>query len=204
MALIDLSKKEVHCKVVYYGPGRCGKTTNLIYIYNAMSDAAKGKMLTIETKGDRTLFFDLLPLNLGKIGGFDIRIQLYTVPGQTIYASTRKLVLKGVDGVVFVADSLKVRKAKNIESLQDLANNLKEHGKSMDEIPMVIQYNKRDLVSSPIPTLSIEEMNKDLNPQYIWPDFEASAVKGAGVFETLREISKLTVKYVAKKHLLIK
>ena len=204
MALIDLSKKEVHCKVVYYGPGRCGKTTNLIYIYNAMSDATKGKMLTIETKGDRTLFFDLLPLNLGKIGGFDIRIQLYTVPGQTIYASTRKLVLKGVDGVVFVADSLKVRKAKNIESLQDLANNLKEHGKSLDEIPMVIQYNKRDLVSSPIPTLSIEEMKKDLNPQNKWPDFEASAVKGAGVFETLREISKLTVKYVAKKHLLIK
>jgi len=203
MALIDLSKKEVHCKVVYYGPGRCGKTTNLIYIYNAMSDATKGKMLTIETKGDRTLFFDLLPLNLGKIGGFDIRIQLYTVPGQTIYASTRKLVLKGVDGVVFVADSLKVRKAKNIESLQDLANNLKEHGKSLDEIPMVIQYNKRDLVASPIPTLSIEELKNDLNPHNKWPDFEASAVKGTGVFETLREISKLTVKYVAKKHLLI-
>lgn len=204
MALIDLSKKEVHCKIVYYGPGRCGKTTNLIYIYNAMSDATKGKMLTIETKGDRTLFFDLLPLNLGKIGGFDIRIQLYTVPGQTIYASTRKLVLKGVDGVVFVADSLKVRKAKNIESLQDLSNNLKEHGKSIDEIPMVIQYNKRDLVSSPIPTLSIEELKKDLNPNNKWRDFEASAVKGIGVFETLREISKLTVKYVAQKHLLIK
>ena len=112
MALIDLSKKEVHCKVVYYGPGRCGKTTNLLYIHQAMDDKDRGKMLTIDTKGDRTLFFDLLPLNLGKISGFDIRIQLYTVPGQVMYEATRSLVLKGVDGLVYVADPLKVRQER--------------------------------------------------------------------------------------------
>lgn len=201
MALIDLSKKEVHCKIVYYGPGRCGKTTNLLYIYNTMSDKARGKMLTIETKGDRTLFFDLLPISLGKVNGFDIRIQLYTVPGQSIYAATRKLVLKGVDGVVFVADSLKVRKAKNVESLSDLDSNLQEYNKTLRDIPMVLQFNKRDLASTPIPTLTVEEMQQDLNKDSFWPFFEASATKGTGVFETLKEISKRTVRYVAEKHL---
>jgi len=202
MALIDLSKREVHCKIVYYGPGRCGKTTNVLYIYNAMSEKARGKMLTIETKGDRTLFFDLLPINLGKIAGFDIRIQLYTVPGQTIYEATRKLVLKGVDGIVFVADSLRVRQAKNLESLLDLKRNLKEHNRSLEEIPIVFQYNKRDLLSTPIPTLTIEELEKDLNNGRKIPAFEAAATKGVGVFETLKEISKRTVRYVADKHLL--
>ncbi|NPA95937.1 MAG: GTPase domain-containing protein [Thermodesulfobacteria bacterium] len=202
MALIDLSKREVHCKIVYYGPGRCGKTTNLLYIYNSMNSNAKGKLLTIETKGDRTLFFDLLPLNLGKINGFDIRIQLYTVPGQAIYEATRKLVLKGVDGLVFVADSLRVRRKKNIESLNDLKANLKEYNLDINSLPLVIQYNKRDLVKSPIPTLSIEELEEDLNSELQVKTFEAAATKGIGVFETLKDISKKTVRYVANKHLL--
>ena len=127
MALIDFNKKEIQCKIVYYGPGRCGKTTNLLYIYNAMMDQTRGKMLTIDTKGDRTLFFDLLPLNLGKVNGFDIRIQLFTVPGQVMYEATRKLVLKGVDGLVFVADSMRVRQERNIESLEGLRRNLIEY-----------------------------------------------------------------------------
>ncbi len=202
MALIDLSKREVHCKIVYYGPGRCGKTTNLLYIYNSMNSNAKGKLLTIETKGDRTLFFDLLPLNLGKINGFDIRIQLYTVPGQAIYEATRKLVLKGVDGLVFVADSLRVRRNKNIESLKDLISNLKEYNLDIHSMPLVIQYNKRDLAQSPIPTLSIEELEQDLNSQLGVQTYEAAATKGIGVFETLKDISKKTVRYVATKHLL--
>jgi len=202
MALIDLSKREVHCKIVYYGPGRCGKTTNLLYIYNSMNSNAKGKLLTIETKGDRTLFFDLLPLNLGKINGFDIRIQLYTVPGQSIYEATRKLVLRGVDGLVFVADSLRVRRKKNLESLQDLINNLQEYNLDIHHMPLVLQYNKRDLVNSPIPTLSIEELEQDLNSKLKVPAFEAAATKGLGVFETLKDISKKTVRYVATKHLL--
>ncbi len=204
MALIDLSKKEVHCKIVYYGPGRCGKTTNLLYIYNAMSERAKGKMLTIETKGDRTLFFDLLPLNLGKVSGFDIRIQLYTVPGQAIYEATRKLVLKGVDGLVFVADSLRVRQAKNIESLQDLQKNLMENNINFSEVPLILQYNKRDLVNTPIPTLEVEELESDLNSHLNTMAFEAAATKGLGVFETLKAISKLTVRHVARKHLMAK
>lgn len=203
MALIDLSKKEIHCKIVYYGPGRCGKTTNVLYIYNAMSEKTRGKMLTIETKGERTLFFDLLPLALGKVGGFDIRIQLYTVPGQALYEATRKLVLKGADGIVFVADSLKVRQMKNRESLEELKRSLAEYGVSLNEIPLVLQYNKRDLVSSPIPTISIEELDRDLNNGLNLPKFEASATKGIGVFETLKEISKRTVRYVAKKNMLL-
>ncbi len=202
MALIDLSKREVHCKIVYYGPGRCGKTTNLLYIYNAMNSNARGKMLTIETKGDRTLFFDLLPLNLGKVNGFDIRIQLYTVPGQTIYEATRKLVLKGVDGLVFVADSLKVRHSKNIESLQDLKRNLLDYDMTFQDLPIVLQYNKRDLVSTPIPTLTLEELEKSLNQELRTMAFEAAATKGIGVFETLKEISKRTVRHVVKRHLL--
>ncbi len=204
MALIDLSRREIHCKIVYYGPGRCGKTTNLLYIYNAMGDRGRGKMLTIETKGDRTLFFDLLPLNLGKVKGFDIRIQLYTVPGQTIYEATRQLVLKGVDGIVFVADSLKVRQTKNKESLEDLKKNLQAYSLDIMDIPIILQYNKRDLANSPIPTLTIEELQRDLNQELKTTYFEAAAVKGVGVFETLKEISKRTVRYVAQKHLLSK
>ena len=202
MALINLSKREIQCKIVYYGPGRCGKTTNLLYIYNAMTNQARGKMLTIETKGERTLFFDLLPLNLGKINGFDIRIQLYTVPGQIIYKTTRKLVLKGVDGLVFVADYLKVRHEKNIESLQDLHSNLLEHNLTPEETPIILQFNKCDLVPTPIPTLTKEELETDLNRELKTKVFEASAIKGIGVFETLKEISKRTIHHVATKHLL--
>ncbi|MDA8162190.1 MAG: GTPase domain-containing protein [Desulfobacteraceae bacterium] len=203
MALIDLSKREIHCKIVYYGPGRCGKTTNLLYIYNAMSEKTKGKMITIETKGERTLFFDLLPLTLGKVGGFDIRIQLYTVPGQALYEATRKLVLKGADGLVFVADSLRVRQVKNRESLEELRRSLREYGASLGEVPMVLQYNKRDLVSSPIPTIGVEELDRDLNNGLVFPRFEAAATKGVGVFETLKEISKRTVRHVTQKNMLV-
>lgn len=199
MAFIDLSKNEIQAKIVYYGPGRCGKTTNLLFIHEAMSKQVCGKMVTIDTKGDRTLFFDFLPLSVGKIMNLAIRIQLYTVPGQVMYNSTRKLVLRGVDGVVFVADSLKVQKQKNIESLQNLAENLIDEGTSIDKMPLVIQYNKRDLAQSNIPLLSLQEMEFDLNKNPHVPAFEASALKGTGVFETLREISKRTVKSVIQK-----
>jgi len=202
MAFINLSKKEVHCKIVYYGPGRCGKTTNLFYIYNAMNSHIRGKMLTIETKGDRTLFFDLLPLNLGKIRDFNVKIQLYTVPGQGIYEATRKLVLKAVDGLVFVADSLKIRQSKNIESFQNLRRNLLDLNMTLEEIPIVLQYNKRDLVPLSIPTLTIEELDTDLNRELKTKAFEAAAIKGIGVFETLKEISKRTIRHVATKHFL--
>jgi GTPase SAR1 family protein len=204
MALIDLSKKEVHCKVVYYGPGRCGKTTNLLYIHKAMDEKDRGKMLTIDTKGDRTLFFDLLPLNLGKISGFDIRIQLYTVPGQVMYEATRRLVLKGVDGLVYVADPLMVRRDRNIEGLEDLRRNLEKHNIQLENMPLVMQYNKRDLCDTPIPTLTVEQLEQDLNSQLKTVYFEAVATTGVGVFETLTEITKKTVRHVAEKHLLVK
>jgi len=203
MALIDLGKKEIQCKIVYYGAGRCGKTTNLIYIHHAMSPEDRGNLLTIDTKGDRTLFFDLLPLNLGSVSGFDIRIQLYTVPGQIMYEATRKLVLKGVDGLVFVADPLKVRQERNKESLAGLSENLLEHGIKIEEIPLVIQYNKRDLVETSVPTLTVDELSADLNTTLHKEEFEAIATNGTGVFETLREISKQTVKQVALKHRLL-
>ncbi len=199
MSFIDLSKNEVQCKIVYYGPGRGGKTTNLLYIHQAMSEAVRGKMVTIDTKGDRTLFFDFLPLALGKIQNLSIKIQLYTVPGQVMYNATRKLVLKGVDGVVFVADSLKVQKEKNVESLENLKQNLGDDGIDVREIPLVMQYNKRDLSGSNIPILSVEEMERDLNRDLKVPWFPGSALKGDGVFETLREISKRTVKNVSRK-----
>jgi mutual gliding-motility protein MglA len=199
VSFIDLSKNEVQCKIVYYGPGRGGKTTNLLYIHQAMSEAVRGKMVTIDTKGDRTLFFDFLPLALGKIQNLSIKIQLYTVPGQVMYNATRKLVLKGVDGVVFVADSLKVQKEKNFESLENLKQNLADDGIDVREIPLVMQYNKRDLSGSNIPILSVEEMERDLNRDLKVPWFPGSALKGDGVFETLREISKRTVKHVSRK-----
>jgi signal recognition particle receptor subunit beta len=199
VSFIDLSKNEVQCKIVYYGPGRGGKTTNLLYIHQAMSEAVRGKMVTIDTKGDRTLFFDFLPLALGKIQNLSIKIQLYTVPGQVMYNATRKLVLKGVDGVVFVADSLKVQKEKNIESLDNLKQNLADDTIDFGEIPLVMQYNKRDLSGSNIPILSVEEMERDLNSDLKVAWFPGSALKGDGVFETLREISKRTVKHVSRR-----
>ena len=199
MAFIDLNKNEIQVKVVYYGPGRGGKTSNLIYIHESMSKQVCGKMVTIDTKGDRTLFFDFLPLGVGKVMNLNIRIQLYTVPGQVMYNTTRKLVLRGVDGMVFVGDSLKVQRQKNIESLKNLAENLVIEGQSIQEIPLVLQYNKRDLAESNIPILTVQEMEEDLNGDGTAPWFEASAMKGIGVFETLREISKRTVKNVVQK-----
>ncbi|MCU0572626.1 MAG: ADP-ribosylation factor-like protein [Syntrophobacteraceae bacterium] len=199
MAFIDLGKKEIQAKIVYYGPGRGGKTTNLLLVHESMSKQVCGKMVTIDTKGDRTLFFDFLPLSLGKILNLSIRIQLYTVPGQVMYNTTRKLVLRGVDGVVFVSDSLRIQRQKNIESLRNLEENLQDEGLDIHQVPLVLQYNKRDLASSNVPLLTVEEMEEDLNRDLKVPTFEASAVKGVGVYETLREISKLTVKGVIQK-----
>ncbi|HOV87898.1 MAG TPA: GTPase domain-containing protein [Syntrophobacteraceae bacterium] len=199
MAFIDLSRGEIQVKIVYYGPGRCGKTTNLLFIHESMSKQVCGKMVTIDTRGDRTLFFDFLPLGLGRIMNLNIKIQLYTVPGQVMYNSTRKLVLRGVDGVAFVADSLKVQKHKNIESLENLKENLADEGWDVRQIPLVLQFNKRDLAKSNIPILSVQEMENDLNSSLGVPCFEASALRGDGVYDTLREISKRTVKGVVRK-----
>jgi len=199
MAFINLANNEIQCKIVYYGPGRGGKTTNLLYIYEAMTDNIRGKMVTIDTKGDRTLFFDFLPLELGIIKDWKIKIQLFTVPGQVIYNATRKLVLKGVDGVVFVGDCIKVQKDRNIESFENLIENLNGEGFEENDIPLVFQYNKIDLWNTNIPTLSGEEMNAILNSDRNYPWFSACALKGEGVFDTLREISKLTVKRVSRK-----
>lgn len=199
MAFIDLAKREIQVKIVYYGPARSGKTTNLQYLYKTMSKNVAGKMVTIDTKGDRTLFFDFLPLNIGKIKNLSVRIQLYTVPGQVIYNATRKLVLKGVDGIVFVADSLRVQRQKNVESLKNLEENLNDYHIDINDIPIVFQYNKRDLVRSSFPLLSVQELEEDLNLKFKAPAFEASAVVGFGVFETLREITKITVRSVARK-----
>jgi signal recognition particle receptor subunit beta len=203
MPFINFSKDEIQCKIVYYGPGFCGKTTNLQYIFGQMKEELKGKMVSIDTKGDRTLFFDFLSLNLGKIRGFDVRIQLYTVPGQVHYDATRKLVLKGVDGVVFVADSLKVQRKKNIESLINLAKNLAEKGISIRTIPLVVQYNKRDLEESDSELLPLDVLEKDLNSMLKVPSFSGSALQGHGVFETLRAISKLVVKEVSRKVMVV-
>lgn len=199
MAIFNLKKKTIECKIVYYGPGRCGKTTNLEYIFASYKKQVKGEMVSINTEGDRTLFFDFLPIGLGQIKGCDVRVQLYTVPGQVKYSSTRKLVLRGVDGVVFVADSLEVRREKNMLSLKDLQANLKEYGNSIFKIPLVLQYNKRDLAEQGLPLMSIEQMQRDLNRQLKVPSFEASAVKGNGVGATLKECLKLTLQALQKE-----
>jgi len=193
MALFNLKQREIECKIVYYGPGRCGKTTNLEYIYKTFKKQVTGEMVSVDTEGDRTLFFDFLPIGLGKIKGCDVRVQLYTVPGQVQYSSTRKLVLRGVDGVVFVADSLEVRREKNLLSLKDLQQNLKEYGIGIFKIPLVLQFNKRDLEAQGFPVMSIEKMNHDLNRQLKAPSFAASAFTGEGVGTTLKECIKLTL-----------
>lgn len=199
MSFINFAGREIQCKIVYYGPGRGGKTTNLKYIYSKIFTNVKGKMISIDTKGDKTLFFDFLPLDLGMVSGFKIRIQLYTVPGQVFYNATRKLVLKGVDGIVFVADSLKVRRDKNIESLQNLGDNLREENLDINKIPLVLQYNKRDLANGPVPLLPFETMEEDMNASLKVPSFSASAMMGDGVFESLREISKWVTKDVSRR-----
>lgn len=201
MAFINKSAKEIQVKIVYYGPGRCGKTTNLLYINQRMNAKFMGKMISIDTRGDKTLFFDFLPLQLGKIRGFNIRVQLYTVPGQVLYNESRKMVLKGVDGVVFVADSMEVQQAANKESLQNLRDNLADDNIDLDELPLVLQFNKRDLEGSVIPVLDNETMFDDLNSMMKQPvpSLLASALQGPGVFETLREVSKITIKSVHYK-----
>jgi mutual gliding-motility protein MglA len=188
MSFINYSSREINCKIVFYGPGLCGKTTNLQYIYKKTNPDSKGKMISLATETERTLFFDFLPLALGEIRGFKTRFHLYTVPGQVFYDASRKLILKGVDGVVFVADSQIERMEANIESIENLRINLAEQEYDLDKIPFVIQYNKRDLPN----TVPLEEMKKALNPASV-PDFEAVAMEGAGVFDTLKAIAKLVI-----------
>jgi len=188
MAFFNYSTMQMTAKIVYYGPGLGGKTTNLEYIYGHTTGDSRGEMVSLETQSDRTLFFDLLPMEVGTIAGFRTRIQLYTVPGQVFYNSTRKLVLKGVDGVVFVADSQKPMMHSNAESLANLEENLVEIGLSSSVLPVVLQYNKRDLPD----IAAVEELEAELNTND-WEAFEASAMTGLGVFETLRAISRLTL-----------
>jgi mutual gliding-motility protein MglA len=199
MAVFNINKREIECKIVYYGPGRGGKTTNLEYIFKAYKKQVKGEMVSIDTEGDRTLFFDFLPMELGKIKGCDVRVQLFTVPGQVQYSSTRKLVLKGADGVVFVADSMEIRREKNMLSLKDLQNNLKEYSLSIFKVPLVLQYNKRDLAKDNIPIMSIDQLEKDLNRQLNVPSFEASALNGDGVGPTLQACMRLTLQSLQKQ-----
>ncbi|MFO7984188.1 MAG: ADP-ribosylation factor-like protein [Desulfuromonadales bacterium] len=186
MSFINYASREINCKIVYYGPGLCGKTTNLQHVYEKTAQEAKGKMISLATETERTLFFDFLPLALGEIRGFKTRFHLYTVPGQVFYDASRKLILKGVDGVVFVADSQEERLDANIESLENLKVNLEEHGYDLDELPYVIQYNKRDLPNA----CSVDELRTLLNPDGV-PDYEACAMTGEGVFETLKAVAKL-------------
>ena len=225
MSFINYASREINCKIVYYGPGLCGKTTNLQYVYQKTAPDAKGKMISLATETERTLFFDFLPLALGEIRGFKTRFHLYTVPGQVFYDASRKLILKGVDGVVFVADSQEERIDANIESLDNLRFNLKEQGYDLDKLPYVIQYNKRDLPNA----APLDELQNTLNPGWevleaerqkptpnqfrpgeniieqnadgIWVErahfFEAVAVTGDGVFDTLKAVSKIVLKTLA-------
>lgn len=188
MSFINYSAKEINCKIVYYGPGLCGKTTNLNFVYKKTRPDSKGKMISLATETERTLFFDFLPLSLGEVKGFKTRFHLYTVPGQIFYDASRKLILKGVDGIVFVADSQVERMDANMESFDNMKINLQEQGYALEKIPYVIQYNKRDIPEC----VSVEEMKKLLNPNGA-PDFEASATEGSGVFETLKGIVKLVL-----------
>jgi len=185
MSFINYSSREINCKIVYYGPGLCGKTTNLQHIYSKTNPDLKGKMISLATETERTLFFDFLPLALGQIRGFKTRFHLYTVPGQVFYDASRKLILKGVDGVVMVADSQIERMEANLESLDNLRINLGEQGYDLAKVPYVVQYNKRDLPNA----APLNEMRRLLNPMGV-PDFEASATVGTGVFETLKAVAK--------------
>ena len=199
MAFINLKDKVIQAKIVYYGPGRCGKTTNLEYIYDKCRTQVNSEMVTVKTQGDRTLFFDFFPFDMGKINGYDVKIQLYTVPGQVKYNSTRRLVLKGVDGVVFVADSAVERRSKNIISIRNLEENLTLYNKNIREIPLVIQYNKRDLVKQGIEILDVETLESDLNTELKAPSFEASAVEGQNVILTLKKIIYYTMSSLEKQ-----
>ncbi len=193
MSFINYSSREINCKIVYYGPGLCGKTTNLQYIYNKTNPEAKGKMISLATETERTLFFDFLPLALGEIRGFKTRFHLYTVPGQVFYDASRKLILKGVDGVIFVADSQIERTEANLESVENLRGNLAEQGYSLDKLPYVIQYNKRDMPG----IAPVEELRALLNPTGV-PEFEGVASTGVGVFDTLKAVAKLVLSALKK------
>jgi len=199
LAFINLKDKVIQAKIVYYGPGRCGKTTNLEYIYDKCRTQVNSEMVTVKTQGDRTLFFDFFPFDMGKISGYDVKIQLYTVPGQVKYNSTRRLVLKGVDGVVFVADSSAERRNKNIISIRNLEENLTLYNKNIHDIPLVIQYNKRDLDKQGIEILDIETLENDLNAELKAPSFEASAVEGYNVILTLKKIIYYTMSSLEKQ-----
>lgn len=194
MSFINYSSREINCKIVYYGPGLCGKTTNLQYIYRRTNPGQKGKLISLATETERTLFFDFLPLALGDIRGFKIRFHLYTVPGQVFYAASRKLILKGVDGVIFVADSQIERMDSNMESLEDLTINLAEQGYELEKLPFAMQYNKRDLPN----LIPVADLDNVLNLRKV-PWFEAVAVTGKGVFETLKAVAK-QVLFELKKH----
>ncbi|MFQ5507706.1 MAG: ATP/GTP-binding protein [Leptospirillia bacterium] len=194
MSFINYSSKEINCKIVYYGPGLCGKTTNLNYIYQKTNPDSRGKMISLATEAERTLFFDFLPLALGSIKGFKVRFHLYTVPGQVFYDASRKLILRGADGVVFVADSQVDRLEANVESMENLRANLQEHGFDPDTIPLTIQHNKRDLAD----IVPVEELNGLLNQRGM-PYFEASASTGEGVFDTLKDIAKQVILELKKK-----
>ena len=188
MSMINYASREINCKVVYYGTGLGGKTTNLEHIYSRVNPDTKGKMISLATETERTLFFDFLPLDLGEVKGFKTRFHLYTVPGQVYYNASRRLILKGVDGIVFVADSQKERAEANIEAMHNLYENLESYGYDLASIPFVIQYNKRDLPD----VLPVEQLRAQLNPKGV-PDFEGVAIEGTGVFETLTAVSKLVI-----------
>jgi len=195
MVLISYSGREINAKLVYYGPGLSGKTTNLEYIYGAIPQTHRGKMVSMKTKTERTLFFDFLPIDLGELAGFKTRFLLYTVPGQVYYNATRKLVLKGVDAIVFVADSKRGKMEENLESIQNLRENLKEQGLDLDHIPWAIQYNKRDLPD----VYAIEELERVLNPTKMVPSFEAVGTTGIGVFETFKAVSRLLLRHLSQE-----
>jgi len=185
LSFINFAAREINCKIVYYGPGLGGKTTNLQVVYDRTGEAQKGKMISLATETDRTLFFDFLPLDLGTVRGFKTRFHLYTVPGQVFYDASRKLILRGVDGVVFVADSQEERMDANVEALENLQENLKEHGYEFSKIPYVLQLNKRDLPNA----MPCDDLRKELVKKGE-PSFEAVAFQGVGVFETLKEVAR--------------
>ena len=188
MSFVNYSSREINCKIVYYGPGLCGKTTNLQYIHKRMDPDSRGKMISLATETERTLFFDFLPLSMGEVRGFKTRFHLYTVPGQVFYDASRRLILRGVDGVVFCADSQLTRMDANVESLENLRINLREQGYDPERIPMVMQYNKRDVNG----VASVSELHALLNYRNV-PEFESSALTGVGVFETLKAVIKLVL-----------
>ena len=196
MARFDAKARVIECKVVYYGPGRGGKTTNLEYIFQKFRKSTTGEMVSINTKGDRTLFFDFLPMGLGKIKGCEVKLQLFTVPGQPKYSSTRKMVLKGVDAVVFVADSLEIRRKANLFSLEDLRQNLAVQNMDLFKLPLVLQYNKRDLAEENIPVVPLKVMERDLNSKLKVPSYPASALNGTGVGDCLKECLRLTLHHL--------